>query len=305
MKKLKVLEWNINMRSKNYIEIPEWVLNEIVKKEPDVIVLVEYKNGSENVVKNNELLSNFLEKNIGEYLIEYYDPDENSGEDSKKDSEEEGSSNGILIALRKNRFRDVKVPIHQDTNKDTHPNWLAVQAVLTDTNEEIVIAGIRVRVDSRNEADSLKDRKGQIDNFLSELNEITPQKKQIVIGDFNYGPHKTEYKKDSELNWQDIIDMIRDKNYLQQQGEGQESSLGLTEFSPYSPIGTSFKNLKLDWLLIRGFQIKGYSDYNQLDWSFGINNKHPYTVGYNVPEGYFIRTDPGYPDHAIFTVELI
>lgn len=285
MKNLKVLEWNINMRSNNNIEIPTWVLEEIVKKEPDIIVLVEYKNG----VENDKILNDFLEENIGKYIIQYYDP-------------QKPKTNGILIAVRNKYFDSAEIVDSQEkylSNKE-HPNWLLVKATLINNNDgdSIDIIGVRTRV-GRSETSGIL----QFKTFLNKMDTVSQSAKKIIIGDFNYGPHITDNVSTNNINWQDFIEMIRKMNYLKVDKKEKQKGLGLEIYSPYSPSGTSYKDRKLDWLLLRGFQVKK-SDYNQLDWSFGANNNRSYTTGYMVPEGYFIRTDPGYPDHAMFTVEL-
>lgn len=283
MSRLKVLEWNINMRSQNK-EIPEWVITEIGRKEADVIVLVEYKNG----INNDELIGSYLKNNVGEYHIEYYDgyEDLNYGNNDK--------GNGVLIALRKRCFTEIAMVKHQDIDNDNHPNWLQVRAKLKNNNQVIDIIGVRVRVGlSNNERIELENRITQFKTFLDELNTLELNSKQVIIGDFNFGPHMTEYKPKYKVNWQEFIYMIREKEYLKR-----------LYYSPYSPTGTSYKERKLDWLVTKGIEIKESSEYNQLDWSFGVHNTKKYVSGYNVPEGYFIRTDSGYPDHAMFTVEL-
>ncbi|WP_313167937.1 hypothetical protein [Streptococcus parasuis] len=43
MTNIKILQWNINQRSCENSSFPEYVITEISRKNPDVIVLVEYK----------------------------------------------------------------------------------------------------------------------------------------------------------------------------------------------------------------------------------------------------------------------
>ena len=43
MTNIKILEWNINQRSCENSSFPEYVITEISRKNPDVIVLVELK----------------------------------------------------------------------------------------------------------------------------------------------------------------------------------------------------------------------------------------------------------------------
>lgn len=89
---------------------------------------------------------------------------------------------------------------------------------------------MRVKILEESTAD-LRSRKEQIEWILKNNNTLI---KQIILGDFNYGPHRTAYKSELKLIWQDIIDMIRAYGYLKE------------DISPYSPIGTSWKYANLD-----------------------------------------------------------
>ena len=52
MTNIKILEWNINQRSSEDSKFPNYVISEISQKNPDVIVLVEFK-GKENKFRCN------------------------------------------------------------------------------------------------------------------------------------------------------------------------------------------------------------------------------------------------------------
>ncbi|HFE9852560.1 TPA: endonuclease/exonuclease/phosphatase family protein [Enterococcus faecalis] len=272
MTNLKILEWNINQRSSSK-DIPNYVVSEIVRKNPDIIVLVEFK-GTKN--------AKMMEESFSDYYVSYY-----NGTPYSLDNNRTG--NGILIALKKNKFlqpkfKDISYPKVFD---EQQPNWFKIHSTLR-SGENLDIIGIRVRILKESKKD-LQSRKEQIEWILNNNKNLN---KQIVLGDFNYGPHRTAYQSELKLNWQDIIDMIRSYGYLKE------------DISPYSPIGTSWKYANLDWLVTRGVSVDIESDYNELDWSFGRYNKKNYVQGYLVPEGFFIRNDPSYPDHAIFTVEI-
>ena len=43
MTDIRILEWNINQRSRENCTFPSYVIEEISHKDPDVIVLVEFK----------------------------------------------------------------------------------------------------------------------------------------------------------------------------------------------------------------------------------------------------------------------
>lgn len=274
MTSLKIVEWNINQRAVEAI-IKGFVVNEILAKDPDVIVLVEFK-GKHNF--------DILQRNLDEYYHFYY-----NGCGSK--------SNGIYIALKKSKFmsRQTMDFNHQkEPDSKKQPNWARITCQLKSDKgvlgKTLNIIGTRIITGPTYSRKELIDRKGQIEWLLSNNNNC---KRQIIIGDFNYGPHVTEWDSKFELNWQDIIQVFRDHGYL-----------GNQEHSPYSPVGTSWKSEKLDWLITKGVKVSEESDYNRLDWSFGKHYKDFFVDGYLVPGQYFIRTKPSYPDHAMFSVEV-
>lgn len=280
---LKVLEWNINMRSKA-TRIHSWILSELVKKNPDIIVLVEYKNEK----GNDAIIRNYLQDNLEKFHVYYFDGYENKGQ-----------GNGVLIALKASVFSSGtilgKQKVELDGTTKEQPNWLHLLGTLKETDEKINIIGMRVTVGGKSEKEDLKERKKQIENLLDSINKATD--KRIIIGDYNYGPHRVEWEKSLAINWQDIIELFRSKGYLNEGGQ-------FDNYSPYSPIGYSYKASNLDWLVTKKIKIIKDSNYNNLDWRFTNNYNSNYVNGYKTLEGYFVRTDVSYPDHAIFTVEI-
>lgn len=279
MTNIKILEWNINQRSCENSSFPEYVITEISRKNPDVIVLVEFK-GENN---RSRLDRAFSER--------YYTYSYNGSQYTSVNGNIK-TGNGIYMGLKKSIFNEPSPEeiTWEESFKDKQPNWLKIKSTIK-TGKELTIIGVRVKVGSKHDKKELNDRKSQI-NWLLKENKQT--KRQIIIGDLNYGPAETDWCEKEKLNWQDIVYMMRDEGYLDYQ-----------QFSPYSPPGTSWKGKQLDWLITKGVFIDGHSYYNQLDWSFGKNNNSPYLEGYMVPEGYFIINEPPYPDHAIFTTEII
>lgn len=279
MTNIKILEWNINQRSSEDSKFPNYVISEISQKNPDVIVLVEFK-GKENKFR---LDNSFSE----DYFTYSYNGSKytNNKNDVKR-------GNGIYIALKKSIFNESSLEdvSWEEDFENNQPNWLKIKSSIK-TGQELTIIGTRIRVGSKKRKDELISRKSQINWLLKENKHFN---NQIIIGDLNYSPSEVDWGKKEELNWQDIIYMMRDEKYL-----------NCNQYSPYSPFGTSWKWKRLDWMITKGVSIDYNSKYNQLDWSFGKNNNSPYLEGYMVPEGYFIINEPPYPDHAIFTTEII
>ncbi|MFB8582010.1 endonuclease/exonuclease/phosphatase family protein [Enterococcus gallinarum] len=279
MTNIKILEWNINQRSSEDSKFPNYVISEISQKNPDVIVLVEFK-GKENKFR---LDNSFSE----DYFTYSYNGSKytNNKNDVKR-------GNGIYIALKKSIFNESSLEdvSWEEDFENNQPNWLKIKSSIK-TGQELTIIGTRIRVGSKKRKDELISRKSQINWLLKENKHFN---NQIIIGDLNYSPSEVDWCKKEELNWQDIIYMMRDEKYL-----------NCNQYSPYSPFGTSWKWKRLDWMISKGVSIDYNSKYNQLDWSFGKNNNSSYLEGYMVPEGYFIINEPPYPDHAIFTTEII
>ena len=278
MTNIKILEWNINQRSCENSSFPEYVITEISRKNPDVIVLVEFK-GENN---RSRLDRAFSER--------YYTYSYNGSQYISVNGNIK-TGNGIYMGLKKSIFNEPSPEeiTWEESFKDKQPNWLKIKSTIK-TGKELTIIGVRVKVGSKHDKKELNDRKSQI-NWLLKENKQT--KRQVIIGDLNYGPAETDWCEKEKLNWQDIVYMMRDDGYLDYQ-----------QFSPYSPPGTSWKGKQLDWLITKGVFIDGHSYYNQLDWSFGKNNDLLYLEGYRVPEGYFIINEPPFPDHAILTTEI-
>lgn len=313
MTRVKVLEWNVNNRDTKS-ELPEWVGEEIANKNPDIFCLVEWRDNGVNMER--------IEKALGEdYSIEAYDGaeyDNEQGAVEKNEDEKTKQSNGILIGVRKELFEIISIgnaKYHQikkvdgkwhgtrdkSIQKFDEPDWLKLVLELKSTKERIDIVGFKVRIIKESKADLLS-RQEQL-NFListdSEKIELRPEKevkKQILLGDLNYGQHNDEYReKAKQYNWSTIKELVWKNHYFNKQDDKRF----------YTPNGTSYKAKTLDWIITKDVKTIETSDYNQLDWSFGKHNKkHPYVNGYFVPEGYFIRTNPGYPDHAILTQEI-
>lgn len=342
MENLKILEWNINQRSTD-VKNQEFVGAEILRKNPDVAILVEFK-GDENVKLITKYLSSF-------YYILHYDG-------IKTDlSEKKTIGNGVLIALSKIKFEspnsdnisspktfiekhpkikeildlpsnmrtlldqfdhqttddgksyftkissdypELKNKIgtyenwttlldnytHAKTFFELYPDWLKIDCTFKDninneSKRNISIIGLRARYGKQ-----YTEIKNQIDWFLSKQNNSS---NQFIIGDFNYGAHVKSNGDNSKSSWYEIINMMRDYGYCR----GNDVHL-----SPYAPIGTSWQNHTLDWLIMKGnISLVQNSAYNQFDWSFSKYYD-------DIDDIRKTKLAPGNPDHAIFTVEI-
>ena len=220
MTNIKILEWTINQRSCENSSFPEYVITEISRKNPDVIVLVEFK-GENN---RSRLDRAFSER--------YYTYSYNGSQYTSVNGNIK-TGNGIYMGLKKSIFNEPSPEeiTWEESFKDKQPNWLKIKSTIK-TGKELTIIGVRVKVGSKHDKKELNDRKSQI-NWLLKENKQT--KRQIIIGDLNYGPAETDWCEKEKLNWQDIVYMMRDEGYLDYQ-----------QFSPYSPPGTSWKGKQLD-----------------------------------------------------------
>lgn len=281
-KTLKILEWNVNSKSTG-LTMPDYVPSEILRKDPDVVVLVEFKGD------NNKKL---MEKWLTNYNIYVSDA-------TPVNSKKKNTGNSILIALSKDTFpnliKDKNISCKKEDDSNV-PDWIKINTEWN--NQPFDVIGIKVIIGGENKPD-FQSRKKQIKWVLDDNKE---SKTNIIIGDFDFEPYNTNYKleedEDSKINWQDIIFMMRDYEYLYKKFNGGT-------YSPYAPIGMSYKSSTLDWLIGKGISVIRRSVYNNLDWSFGrYNSDMKFVDGYLTVNNYFIPNNPPYPDHAIFTAEI-
>lgn len=278
MEKIKILEWNINQRSSSQV-IPSYVPSEILKKNPDIVVLVEFKDDV------NHYNTESLKEKLSNYHIYFY----NGIPDTAFMIEHKTTGNGILIALKKDKFNKLnKVESPNMSDNVNLPNWCRVKTTLA-SGTKLTITGLRVKMQYESPKD-FRERKEQIEWLLKENNKDSESDNQIIIGDLNYGPHRKG--RDIGLNWDDFVAMIREYKYCDSE---------TTNFAPYSPSGLSWGNEQLDWLITRGVELVPDSSYNALDWGFDrfIDKVKPT----NVKESH-VKRKTGVPDHAIFTAEL-
>ena len=171
MTNIKILEWNINQRSCENSSFPEYVITEISQKNPDVIVLVEFK-GEHN---RSRLDSAFSER--------YYTYSYNGSQYTCVNGNIK-TGNEIYMGLKKSIFNEPSPEeiTWEKSFKDKQPNWLKIKSTIK-TGKELTIIGVRVKVGSKHDKKELNDRKSQI-NWLLKENKQT--KRQIIINGYSF-----------------------------------------------------------------------------------------------------------------------
>ena len=171
MTNIKILEWNINQRSCENSSFPEYVITEISRKNPDVIVLVEFK-GENN---RSRLDRAFSER--------YYTYSYNGSQYTSVNGNIK-TGNGIYMGLKKSIFNEPSPEeiTWEESFEDKQPNWLKIKSTIK-TGKELTIIGVRVKVGSKHDKKELNDRKSQI-NWLLKENKQT--KRQIIINGYSF-----------------------------------------------------------------------------------------------------------------------
>lgn len=269
---MKIYEWNIGMAStipsNQGYNLKGWIIDEIIKDEPDCIVLTEFV-----VSRGIEYFFDMLEKNNYHWFIS-----------------STTKTNGILIALKETSFDfketfEYKLPMPTVCGKEilsgiNLPDFLEV--CVNWQNEPLSIIGIRINVDII-ESDSKTNKKAfkisqfkALDSFLSKKHNV------LCIGDFNaYWGNTWETTNNMLLDTKDAGYTLHTPNYDK---DG---------FSYVQPDGVK---TQLDHLITN---ITGRKITPRYDWSFintlrykpGIKKESP-----NKPSGL--------PDHAILKVEI-
>lgn len=153
---LKLLQWNINGRSKKDYVVPEFVSSDIINRNADIIIINEFSN----------VYSTFQNKleNAGYYVIF---------------NQERNDDNKVLIAL-KNKLcvdlsKDDVVEVIANNSKKEEPNFLQVTAKYN--KKSLFIIGTRIRSGKK----LFKEEQYEVlKGYLESLNGIV-----ICAGDFN------------------------------------------------------------------------------------------------------------------------
>lgn len=279
----KILEWNINQATnKNGMNlIPEFIVKELVKQNPDIVVLTEFcfcKNAKE-----------FLEKVFQQRNYDYFPKTATQNTIN--------GQNEVLIAWRKELFECIPDGlISVETKKNNNnPNCVIIQLREKETGITFVVSGIRITmakwIDKKlNENEKKKAYQEQANLRRKQMESIyrllEPYPRVIIAGDFN------NYRRGTQLkNW-----------------NINELNCSHKEYIVYRPLGQSIyeeekgnKDFEFaeDHFIAKNCVVKDYMyDRNFMDWDV---EKNVYKLGNNFPNWNEII---GFPDHAILRGEL-
>lgn len=213
MKKLKAVTWNINLRSKKGILIPDIVCKELIRLEADIICLTEYVK-----TDNHSQFCSSLQTN-GYTIFE--------------DVRTIDFGNEILIAIKNDLVNDCQV-ITID-NDDNNPNFLHVRVTIE--GQELNIIGVRIKVGGENTFQDFKHRKSQLDKIIFNL---PIHENTIILGDFNNGYFKQD---DDVFSYKGKAREFYSYPLLQ----SEMNKVGLTVHTPSDE--NSWKYCKLDHII--------------------------------------------------------
>lgn len=216
-RKWKAMGWNINKRSGfGGLGIPEFVTDEIIDQDPDIVVLTEF-----NDCVNAEV---FLEKT---FLDRGY---------SYETTRNEGT-NEVVISWKNSCFTKVGVDNTAVTTKGNNvPNYLRVD--LMDPNREVIsVIGARIRI-----VDYAK-RQEEMRFILTKAKEISNP--IIMIGDFNNN------RRETTAPWSlKVIDaMLAESDFVRYTPKGQSI------YQEESMRGYAYE-FPEDHIMVRGMQVE-------------------------------------------------
>jgi len=263
---MKIIEWNINQRSnKNRLQMPEWVLREVLDQKADIIVLTEYCDTIDY---------NFVVNKLKEYNVER--------------TNNPRGQNDVLIAIKKEFAvlnRKKLVSSFEKGEKD-NPNFLRVDIKKGD--KIVTVIGCRIRVGygeynketrkyEKNEKNDYEMRGKQYKKIITEISNC--ENDVILIGDLNVSEKHTEY---ADFNWCKV---------------NKSLPKGFTIYTPEE--GYSFYNVKIQEEFCLDHIITNISEEIQLDYYWDYKEGREPIV--YIPNR---KIEPPYPDHAILIAEI-
>ena len=265
---MRIYEWNIGMAatipSNHGYNLKSCVIEEIIKGQPDVIVLTEFV-----VSRGIDYYFEVLEKNNYHWFIS----------SSTK-------QNGILIALKESEFgfddtfnyRISSINNSEILKCDFSPDFYEIQVKYR--RRKLSIIGVRIRKDlSNNDSNYSKLQFKAIDTYLSSLSSLNHD--VICIGDFNAYWGQTWNTTENNTLHKTAKDYIL-----------------CTPPSPqwYSYVMPNGKKVQLDHLVTNLKNIDMRAEY---DWSFMNTLRYKNSIHAESK-----KKISGLPDHAILKVEI-
>ena len=266
---MKIFEWNIGMAAtipsnQGYNLLP-WIIEEIIKEEPDGIILTEFV-----VSKGIDYYIRELEKNNYHWFIS-----------------SNIKSNGILIALKsasfifKDTFDYSKSTINIGNDVLTGSDLPDFYEIKVEWNgKPLSVIGVRIKVDMTGKNATFKRNQFKaLDDYLSNLNH-----KVICIGDYNaYWGNIWSSKKNTTLP--------------------KTASNNFQIYTPsysddyFSFVQSNGKKVQLDHLITNIDNGNGIKV--EYDWSFINSIRYKCHITAETP-----KKPKGFPDHAILKVEI-
>ncbi|MBD5478332.1 MAG: endonuclease/exonuclease/phosphatase family protein [Lachnospiraceae bacterium] len=283
MSEYSILEWNINQAT-NYSGnniIPDFVFEEIIARNADIVTLVEFSYSCKNA---QDFIKRMEETG---YQVKY------------TDNKKETKQNDVLIAWKDDKFRleNSSKDLFGPYPKENIPEMLAIKLVANEGNIPMVIIGVRIKLFLfLGKEEAWKKREEQLIKMLESIKDFFIEKNTVIVGDFNNNRVNLDKCNDEPFVklWSiEVIDKII-KDY------------GLTRYTPDNMASIKQQNsiFKNDHLIIsntikvlskkysREFTNKN-SDIYLHGQDFEVYNSRLDKTTWSIPYG------SGIPDHAI------
>lgn len=280
-RRYRIIEWNINQATDKYgiNIIPDFIINELVKQNPDLVVLTEFR-----FCKNSD---DFLRQAFEERNYDYFPKEATHNTNN--------GQNEVLIAWRKELFECIQdgQSSVETTWENNHPNCVKVQLEEKINGSNFTVVGLRITMAKRICNDLGRSAKQKALQEQANLRRCQMEyvykllegcSRVLIAGDFN------NYRRGSQLkNWN-----INQLNCMRK------------EYTVYTPSGQSIceeeksdKDYEFaeDHFIAKKCVIKDYI----YDRGFMNQEKKVYRLGKNFPDWNELN---GFPDHAILCGDL-
>lgn len=276
---MHIIEWNINQatNTSNNNIVPGFVVNEVIKNNPDIFIFTEFAK-----TRNYIDVESKLKINGFDYAV--------TNNDTCKQNE-------VLIAWKDDKFRIDRDKIEKPLAIDDMPevfivplNWMGIK---------FIVAGLRIKLFNN---DYLK-RKKQLENVMDLIGkQFSDYKYCIIGGDFNN--NKSDYKN---CQWRDkwslgVIDSIAKKNNCIRKTPDSSDGSSIYQKNNYILFQEDH------FLVSKGIEVndvhycrnfaKCNSDIYLHEEDFQVYNSQLRTVTWTIPFG------SGVPDHAMLIADF-